>query len=121
VRGPRGDGELAPLERRDCRDPSLVRSRCRMTWWRRLWRRGRMDDLLERELRFHLDQHAADLVTGGVSPDEARRQARLALGGPEPVEERCRDERKARRLDELLPDVRSAVRALRRRPGPGVV
>ena len=92
-----------------------------MTWWRRRWRRGRMDDLLERELRFHLDQHAADLVAGGVSPDEARRQARLALGGPEQVKERCRDERKTRRLDDLSQDVRYAVRALRRRPGFAVV
>ena len=91
-----------------------------MTWWRRLWRRGRMDDLLERELRFHLDQHAADLVAGGVSPDEARRQARLALGGPEQVKERCRDERKTRWLDDLSQDVRYAGPRRRMFPFPFV-
>jgi hypothetical protein len=33
--------------------------------------------------RFHLDQHAGDLIARGWAPEEARRQARLALGGPE--------------------------------------
>ena len=31
-----------------------------MTWWNRLLRRNEMDQQLDKELRFHLDQHAAD-------------------------------------------------------------
>lgn len=88
-----------------------------MSWWLRLWRRDRMEAELERELRFHEDQHAADLVAGGVHPDEARRQARLALGGPEQVKEQCRDARGTRWLEDLLHDVQYAVRTLRRMPG----
>jgi len=88
-----------------------------MTWWQRAIRRGRMEELLERELRFHLDAHTADLVARGVPPDEARRQARLALGGPEQVKEQCRDARGTRWLDDLSHDVRYALRDLRRRPG----
>ncbi|HKX31354.1 MAG TPA: permease prefix domain 1-containing protein [Blastocatellia bacterium] len=57
-----------------------------MTWWQRLWRRKR----LEEELRFHLDQHTADLIARGLDPEEARRRAGLALGGSEQVKERCR-------------------------------
>jgi hypothetical protein len=62
-----------------------------MTWWNRLLRRGKLEEQLEKEMRFHLEQHAADLMARGVSPGEARRQARMALGGPEQVKEECRD------------------------------
>ena len=51
-----------------------------MNWWHRLFRRTQQEEQLEKELRFHLEQHAADLMAGGCDPGEARRQARLALG-----------------------------------------
>lgn len=88
-----------------------------MTWWLRLWRRDRMEAELERELRFHEDQTVADLVARGSDPDEARRQARLALGGPEQVKEQCRDARGTRWVEDLLQDTQYAVRTLRRMPG----
>ena len=88
-----------------------------MTWWRRLMGRARLEEQLEKELRFHLEQHAADLVERGVTPVEARRQARLALGGPEQVKEGCRDARGTRWLEDLWQDFRYTVRALRRKPG----
>jgi predicted permease len=88
-----------------------------MTWWLRLWRRRRMEAELERELRFHEDACAADLVARGIHPDEARRQARLAIGGPEQVKEQCRDARGTRWVEDLLQDIRYAVRTLRRMPG----
>jgi hypothetical protein len=28
-----------------------------MTWFQRLWRRKKMEEELEKELRFHLEQH----------------------------------------------------------------
>jgi len=31
-----------------------------MTWWQRLWRRTKMEEQLEKELRFHLDQPRAN-------------------------------------------------------------
>jgi predicted permease len=76
-----------------------------------------MEDQLEKELRFHLDQHASELVAHGHDPQEARRQARLALGGPEQVKEKCRDARGTRWLEDLLQDFRYAVRTLRNQPG----
>src|SRR2546422_4872008 len=88
-----------------------------MTWWQRLRRRRKMEEQLEKELRFHLDQHASELIAQGHSPNEAQRQARLALGGPEQVKEKCRDARGTRWLEDLLQDTRYALRTFRQKPG----
>jgi predicted permease len=75
------------------------------------------EERLDKELRFHLEQHIADLVAQGYDPAEARRRARIELGGPEQVKEECRDARPTRWLEDLVQDVRYALRTLRQRPG----
>src|SRR5262245_38862782 len=92
-----------------------------MTWWHRLLFREKMEEELEKELRFHLDQHTADLIAQGLDPEEARRQARLALGGPEQVKEQCRDARGTRWSGDLARDLRYGVRMLVKNPGFTVV
>jgi len=87
-----------------------------MNWWRRLLRRNEMEEQIERELRFHLDQHISDLIARGLSPEQARREARLALGGPQQVKEQCRDARGTRWLEDLWQDARYALRMLRQGP-----
>jgi hypothetical protein len=88
-----------------------------MTWWHRLLHRRQMEEQLDKELRFHVDQHAADLIARALDPEEARRQARLAIGGPEQVKEKCRDARGTRWLEDFLQDFRYALRTLRQKPG----
>ena len=92
-----------------------------MAWWRRLLRRSKCEEELEKELSFHLDQHTSDLVAQGHSPEEARRRARLALGGPEQVKEMCRDARGVRLLGDLWQDLRYGARSLVKSPGFSVI
>ena len=88
-----------------------------MNWWQRLLRRNKMEEQLEKEMRFHLEQHFSDLIANGVSSSEARRRARMALGGPEQVKEECRDARGTRWIEDFWQDFRYAMRMLRQRPG----
>jgi predicted permease len=88
-----------------------------MNWWNRFWRRSQQETELEKELRFHLEQHTLELQAQGFPLDEARRRARLALGGPEQVKESCRDARGTRWLDDFLQDFRYTLRTLSHRPG----
>jgi predicted permease len=71
---------------------------------------------LEDELGFHAEQLAEDNMRAGMSAAEARRQARIALGGLEQIKEECYDALFVRLLRDLLQDVRYGMRQLRRMP-----
>jgi len=95
-----------------------------MTFLARLWarleallRRSRVDQETAEELRFHLDMETAKQVRAGLAPQEARRQAQLALGGVSRTQDAVRDERGSNWLEHLPQDLRHAVRRLRRSPG----
>jgi hypothetical protein len=62
-----------------------------MRWYQRLFRRARTEKRLDQELRFHLEQQIADYIATGMTPEEARRRARLEFGGLDQVKEECRD------------------------------
>jgi predicted permease len=77
-------------------------------------RRDRLERDLDRELRYHVDRRVEDLMKGGSSAAEARRQASLELGGVPQVQEAVRDTWISRSLDALVRDVRHAMRSLAR-------
>jgi predicted permease len=88
-----------------------------MSWWHRLFHRRQLEEQLEKELRLHLDLHTSELIAQGCSPQEAQRQAHLALGGSEQVKEMCRDARGTRWLEELFQDLRFSMRIMLKNPG----
>jgi predicted permease len=77
----------------------------------------RAESELHEELEFHLAMQARKYESAGVDPDEAIRRARLEFGNLELVKEDARDVRGIRPLEELVQDVRYALRGLRRAPG----
>jgi predicted permease len=84
---------------------------------RALFLRSRLDRDLAAELDSHLAHHIDDNLRAGMSPEEARRQALLKLGGIVQVQERYRETRGFPTLDRLTTDVRDAARALLRARG----
>ncbi|MEX2570504.1 MAG: ABC transporter permease [Gemmatimonadota bacterium] len=95
---------------------------------RSLWRslRGHSDLQAEmaEEFRLHVDLRADDLVRDGMSPAEARRQARLEFGSVERYRDEGRASRGLRPFDELRfswLDVKLSLRMLVRYPGLTVV
>jgi putative ABC transport system permease protein len=85
--------------------------------WRSLFRRAEVERELDDELRFHLDHQIEELVARGVAPEEARTMALRSLGGIERRKDECRETRFLHRFEQLLRDVRYAVRTLRGSPG----
>ncbi len=85
-------------------------------WLVRLFRKKQPEKQLDVELRFHLDQQVAGYVAAGMSPEEARRRARLEFGGVERVKEEVRDTHWETHLDNLFRDFRYAIRNLRKDP-----
>jgi len=83
---------------------------------RLIGRRRELEDRLEDEIRFHVEQQIEKNRRAGMIPDEARRQALLRFGGVERMRERTRDEFRAALLEHLARDVRYGLRSLRRHP-----
>ena len=84
---------------------------------RSLFRRGRVEQELDEELSFHLEQLVTSLMRRGLTRDEAVRRARLEFGGIDQVKEEHRDARGIRLVSDLGRDVRYAVRQMLRSPG----
>jgi len=95
-----------------------------MTWLREtaarllaLFRKERLEQELDEELRAHLEMLAEENVRKGMSPEEARYVARRSFGGVEQVKEEYREQRGLPMMDTLTQDFRSGLTQLRRNPG----
>jgi len=82
-----------------------------------LFARQRRDRELTDELESHLQLHIDDNLRRGMSPEEARRQAVIGLGGLEQTKEIYRDRRGLPMIETLLQDLRFGARTLARNPG----
>ena len=75
------------------------------------------DERLREEIAEHIALQTEDNLRAGLSPIEARRQAMLKFGGVEAVKEIYRAERGLPLIENLMRDVRFALRLLRKSPG----
>lgn len=90
-----------------------------MAWYHRLrnvFRRDRVQRDVDRELSFHLAERADDLRAGGLSVDEAVRNARKQFGNLTLQVERTRDIDVAGWLEAVLRDFRYSLRSLAKAP-----
>lgn len=69
------------------------------------------------EIEAHLALDTESGIRAGLSPQEARRQALIRLGGAEQVQQAQRERRGLAALDNLAYDLRHSLRTLRRAPG----
>jgi predicted permease len=82
-----------------------------------LFRRGPLDQSMDEEMNFHIEERAADLRRSGVPAEDARRRAQIEFGGKESYKEQCRDTRSFQWVHGFFSDLRFGMRMLRRSPG----
>ncbi len=82
-----------------------------------IFRRRRLEDDLNEELRSHLEMAAELNLRRGMSAEEARREAHREFGGIEQTKELYRDQRGLPMIETTLQDLRFGFRMLRRSPG----
>ncbi len=80
--------------------------------WGRFSKQPLREQQLDAELRFHLDQRVADNLASGMSPEEARRRARMEFDGMDRVKEECRELHWQNFIESFFRDLRYTVRAL---------
>lgn len=76
-----------------------------------------MTDEIDEELRFHIEERTAEKMAGGMTPNDAAREARKRFGNLQSVREECRETGGSNFGDMTWKDVRFGFRMLRRNPG----
>ncbi|PYU81028.1 MAG: hypothetical protein DMG51_15220, partial [Acidobacteria bacterium] len=82
-----------------------------------LFRRGRLEDDVDDELRSHLEMSAELNLRKGMSPADARSEALRNFGGVEQTTQIYREQRGLPMIETTWLDLRYALRMLRRSPG----
>src|SRR5687767_8605666 len=75
-----------------------------------------LEQQMNEEMRFHVDMAIERNLRAGLSPAEARRRALVQFGAAESYREEGREAQRARFLENVISDVRFALRSLRKSP-----
>jgi predicted permease len=86
-----------------------------------LFRRRRLEDDLDEELRLHLEMAVELNLRKGMTAEDAHRDALRGFGGIEQTKENYRDQRGLPLIETTLQDLRFGLRMLRRSPGFSVL
>jgi putative ABC transport system permease protein len=86
-----------------------------MQWLSNL--RRKRDHDLDREVAFHIDALARDYEAQGLSPEQARRKARIDFGGREQITQQLREVHISALAEAIRANARAAFRFLRKAPG----
>ena len=87
------------------------------SWLRAIAHRSRLEAEMEAELGSHLEHLIEDLIRSGLSPEEARRRARIAMGSMLTSKEEMRGSLGLSWWDALWADLRYGLRILCKSPG----
>src|SRR5216684_7280252 len=82
----------------------------------RLFHRQKMEEELDREVQAYFEIMVERYMARGLSPEAARRAARVDVDGPEQVKHKVREARIGAAVETTLGDVRYACRSLRKSP-----
>jgi putative ABC transport system permease protein len=80
--------------------------------WRNLFHKAHVEQEFTEEIQAYLDMLTEEKIREGLTPQEARRNALIELGGVEQVQERVREIRMGQFIETTWRDVRSGVRSL---------
>jgi hypothetical protein len=84
---------------------------------RSILRRRQVEQDLDDELQYHLDNKIEELLSRGLDPAEARKVALRAMDGLTQRKEECRDARGVNLIHNAIQDLRYGVRVLAKAPG----
>jgi putative ABC transport system permease protein len=87
-----------------------------MGWLSRLFRRKRLEEILDDEVRHHIELQVEEYLKAGLSPAEAESAARNRFGTVTSVKERCRDANGTASVESFWQDLRFAARSFASEP-----
>ena len=87
------------------------------SFFRNLFFSSRVERDLDEEVRAHLEMLTEENIRAGMPAEEAKRAARIELGGVDQVKDRVREMRIGNWLYSVFSDCRFALRQFRKNPG----